>query len=100
MFSCFGFPLAIELMREIGIDISSHRSKSVKEFKEQSFDYVVTVCDNAKESCPFFPANSKLIHWSFEDPAKSDGNEEQQLSVFRRVRDEIKEKLQDFIFIS
>ncbi len=84
-------------MKEIGVDISSHRSKSIDEFKEQSLDYVITVWDNAKESCPFFPANSKLIHWSFDDPAEAVGNEEQQLSVFRRVRNEIKQKLQDFI---
>src|ERR1041385_7696158 len=62
-------PEAIEAMREIGIDISSHRSKSVDEFVDQQFDYIITVCDNAKETCPVFPGNAKRIHWSFDDPA-------------------------------
>lgn len=95
--SSFVRPFAIKAMKEIGIDISSHRSKSVDEFQSQEFDYVITVCDNAKESCPFFFANSKLIHWSFDDPAEAVGNEEQQLNVYRRVKNEINEKLQDFI---
>ncbi len=95
--SSFVRPLAIKAMQEIGIDISNHHSKSVNEFREQAFDYVITVCDNAKETCPFFPANSKLIHWSFDDPAKATGSEEEQLTVFRKVRDEIGEKLQEFI---
>ncbi len=95
--SSFVRPLAVKAMQEIGIDISNHRSKSVNEFREQAFDYVITVCDNAKETCPFFPANSKLIHWSFDDPAKATGSEEEQLTVFRKVRDEIGEKLQEFI---
>jgi arsenate reductase len=88
--------LAIKAMQEIGIDISNHRSKSVDEFKEQTFDYVITVCDNAKETCPFFPANSELIHWSFDDPAEATGSEEEQLALFRRVRDEIRERLREF----
>ena len=89
-------PLAIEAMREIGIDIGDHRSQSVEEFREQTFDYVITVCDNAKETCPFFPASSRLIHWSFDDPAEATGDEAAQLAVFRRVRDEIREKLKEF----
>jgi arsenate reductase (thioredoxin) len=95
--SSFVRPQAIEAMKEIGIDISNHRSKSVDEFQNQKFDYVITVCDNAKENCPFFPASTERIHWSFDDPAEAAGDEEQQLNVFRRVRDEIKEKLQHFI---
>lgn len=90
-------PLAIEAMKEIGIDISSHRSKSVTEFTNQTFDYVITVCDNAKETCPFFPASVERIHWSFDDPATATGSEQEQLAVFRRVRDEIKQKLKIFI---
>jgi arsenate reductase len=94
--SSFVRPLAIKAMQEIGIDISNHRSKSVDEFKEQTFDYVITVCDNAKETCPFFPANSELIHWSFDDPAEATGSEDEQLAVFRRVRDDILAKLKTF----
>lgn len=89
-------PQAIKAMKEIGIDISLHRSKLVDEFLGQSFDYVITVCDNAKESCPVFPGNVKRIHWSFDDPAEATGNEEERLAVFRRVRDEIKSRLEDF----
>jgi arsenate reductase len=94
--SSFVRPPAIEAMREIGVDISNHRSKSVEEFSKQSFDYVITVCDNAKENCPFFPASSKRIHWSFDDPAEAAGTEKEHLEVFRRVRDEIREKLREF----
>jgi arsenate reductase len=82
-------------MREIGIDISSHRSKSVDEFVGQHFDYVITVCDNAKERCPVFPAETKRIHWSFTDPAAVSGREEVRLAAFRKVRDEIRERLLD-----
>lgn len=94
--SSFVRPQAIEAMSEIGIDISSHRSKSVDEFVGQEFDFIITVCDNAKESCPVFPGNAERIHWSFDDPAEASGSEEEKLAVFRRVRDEIREKLQEF----
>lgn len=90
-------PLAIMAMNEIGIDITGHRSKSVEEFIGQDFDYVITVCDNARESCPVFPGKAQFIHWSFEDPAAAKGGEEQRLAVFRRIRDEIREKLREFI---
>jgi arsenate reductase (thioredoxin) len=90
-------PLAIEAMREIGIDISSHRAKSVDEFLAQPFDYVITVCDNARESCPIFPGASKQIHSSFEDPAAAQGGKEARLAVFRRVRDQIRERLANFV---
>src|ERR1041385_9420619 len=90
-------PEAIEVMREIGIDISDHRSKSVDEFSGDKFDYVVTVCDNAKENCPVFPDKTKLVHWSFDDPAAAHGDETARLAVFRRVRDEIAQRLQIFV---
>lgn len=90
-------PQAIEAMRETGIDISGHRSKSVEEFTGQNFDYVITVCDNAKESCPVFPGSVKRIHWTFDDPADAAGSDEEKLTVFRRVRDEIREKLTLFV---
>jgi arsenate reductase len=80
---------AIRVMKEIGIDISSQRSKSINEFRGQISDYVVTVCDNARETCPFFPGK-KVIHKSFQDPASVKGQEEEKLAVFRRVRDEIR----------
>lgn len=90
-------PQAIKVMREIGIDISGHRSKSVDEFLGQEFDYVITVCDNANERCPVFPGKTDRIHWSFDDPAAATGEEEVILDTFRRVRDEIREKLRGFI---
>ncbi len=93
----FVHPLAIEAMKEIGIDISWHRSKSVMEFIGHSFDYVITVCDKAKESCPTFPGNVKRIHWSFEDPAEATGTKEERMKVFRKVRDQIKEHILSFI---
>ena len=90
-------PEAIAAMREIGIDISGHRSKSVDEFAGQEFDYVITVCDNARESCPVVPANTFRIHWSLDDPAAVQGTEEERLAAFRRIRDELREHLQRFI---
>jgi arsenate reductase len=89
-------PEAIAVMRELGIDISGHRSKSVDEFSGQSFDYVLTVCDNAKESCPVFPGKTVMIHRSFVDPAALQGSEEERLALFRRVRDELRRYLRDF----
>ena len=90
-------PQAIAAMREIGIDISGQRSKSVDEFSGQDFEYVITVCDNAKENCPVFPGKTARIHWSFDDPAEAAGSDEEKLAVFRRVRDEIRTKLAEFI---
>jgi len=78
-------------MSEIGIDISKYRSKSINEFLEQKFDYVITVCDHANETCPFFPGGMKCLHRSFEDPASYNGSSADTLSVFRRIRDEIKD---------
>jgi arsenate reductase len=82
-------PEAITVMAEIGIDISQHRSKSVDEFAVSEIDYVLTVCDNAKENCPYFPARTRTIHHSFDDPAEVEGDEKTRMSAFRKVRDEI-----------
>jgi arsenate reductase len=90
-------PEAIAAMREIGIDISGHRSKPVDEFGGQAFDYVITVCDNASESCPIFPAATQRIHWSLDDPAAVQGSEEDRLAAFRRVRDELRSHLRHFV---
>ncbi len=81
---------AIQVMAEAGVDISGHRSKHVDEFSGLDFDYVVTVCDNAKEQCPFFPNARKMIHKSFEDPACAAGSDEQVMASFRKVRDQIR----------
>ncbi len=90
-------PEAIVVMREIGIDISGHRSKHVEEYAGQQFDFVITVCDNAREACPVFPAGATHIHWSFEDPAAATGSEEHRLGEFRRIRDQIAGRLEDFL---
>jgi arsenate reductase len=89
-------PHAIAAMREVGIDISNHRSKSVDEFTGEEFDFVITVCDNANERCPVFRATTRRIHWSFDDPAAAEGEEPEKLAVFRRVRDEIRDRLRTF----
>ncbi len=89
-------PEAVAVMQEIGIDISAHRSKSVDEFTGQDFDYVVTACDNARDACPVFPARTERIHWSFEDPAAVEGSEEERLAAFRRIRDQIHERVKSF----
>lgn len=90
-------PEAITVMCELGIDIASHRSKSVEEFIGQDFDYVITVCDTARQSCPVFPGKTTLMHWSIEDPAAAEGEEAARLAVFRQVRDELRERLRDFL---
>jgi arsenate reductase len=90
-------PEAIRVMREIGIDISGHRSKHLDEFTGQHFDCVLTVCDNANESCPIFSGSSKRVHQSFEDPPPpSVGSDEERLRIFRRVRDELRAYLKRF----
>jgi arsenate reductase len=89
-------PEAIAAMSELGVDISGYRSKSVDEFIGKEFDYVITVCDHANEQCPVFPARTQRIHWSFKDPAAVQGNYAARLDVFRRVRDEIRQRLRDF----
>ncbi len=89
-------PEAIAVMAELGIDISTHRSKSVDEFLTHEFRYVFTVCDNARESCPVLPGKAERIHWSFEDPAAVEGDEEERLAAFRRIRDQIRERVLHF----
>ncbi len=86
-------PYAIKVMAEKGIDISNQRSKLIDEYKGQSFDKVITVCDNAKESCPMFPVNTERLHWSFIDPAEATGTEGEKLKVFKDVRDQIHSKI-------
>ncbi len=83
-------PLAIQVMREIGIDLSSHRSKHLSEFLTQAVETVITVCGNADQVCPMFPGQVNRYHWGFDDPAHATGTEEEKLAVFRRVRDEIR----------
>jgi len=86
-------PEAIAVLAEIDIDISDHRSKSVDEFASQEFDLVLTVCDSASENCPYFPARTKVIHRSFEDPAAVEGSPDERLKAFRTVRDQINKYL-------
>lgn len=81
---------AIKVMGEIGIDISDHRAKSINEFEGMDFDYVVTVCDNAREACPFFPYGKQRFHMGFSDPAAVEGTADEKLQSFREIRDEIK----------
>ena len=90
-------PEAIAVMNEIGIDISGHRSKSVEEFVGQELDYVITVCDNAKESCPIFPAKTLMIHWPFEDPAALNSSDTERKAAFRKVRDQIHGRIMVFL---
>ena len=87
-------PLAVRAMGEIGVDISSQESKTLDRYLREPFDYVITVCDDANEACPFFSGAASRLHWSFEDPSKAEGLEEERLEVFRRVRDGIKDRVQ------
>jgi arsenate reductase (thioredoxin) len=87
-------PLAIRAMDEIGVDISKQESKTLDRYLQEPVDYVITVCDDANEACPFFPGAQNRLHWSFEDPSKAEGSEEERLEVFRRVRDGIKDRVQ------
>jgi arsenate reductase len=90
-------PRAIATMKEDGIDISSHTSNNIEEYRNIPFDYVITVCDNAKERCPFFPSGAQKFHHNFPDPAKATGTEEEIQAEFRAVREQIKHYTQDFI---
>jgi arsenate reductase len=90
-------PMTIQVFAEIGIDISDARSKSVTEFLDQPFDYVVTVCDRARESCPVFPGAEESMHWGLDDPAEATGTEAQRLAVFRRVMTEIGVRMRTFL---
>lgn len=90
-------PLAIEAMREVGIDILAQRSKSVAEFAGQKFATVITVCDNAAEECPVFPGAPQRVHWSLPDPAAVSGTREEKLGAFRKVCDELERRIQTFV---
>jgi arsenate reductase (thioredoxin) len=87
-------PLAVRAMEEIGVDISGQESKTLDRYRDQPFDYVITVCDDANEACPFFPGAQSRLHWSFDDPSMAEGSDEERLEVFRRVRDGIKDRVQ------
>jgi arsenate reductase len=84
-------------MQELGIDLSSHNSKPLDQFQNQAFDLVVTVCDNARESCPVFPGATETLHWPFDDPADAPGTDDEKLVVFRRVRDEIQSTINNYL---
>lgn len=88
-------PLAIAAMRELGVDISKHRSKHVDECFGKAMETVITVCDNAKEACPVFPGVKHQLHWSFEDPAAATGTEAEKLAVFREIRDQIRARIEN-----
>ena len=90
-------PLAVTAMADMGIDISSQKSKGLGAVIGESWDFVITVCDNASESCPIFPGDTQRVHWSFEDPAAAQGSDDSRLDVFRRVRDEILDRLRPFV---
>lgn len=90
-------PSAVMVMCEAGVDISHHVSERVDPYIEQRFDYVITVCDRAQDTCPVFPGASAKLHWNFDDPAKATGTSEQQLIVFRKTRDEIAERIRQFL---
>ncbi len=91
-------PLASKAMREIGIDLSAHRAKSLEEFRSQPpMDLVITVCEEAAEACPYFPNARRQIHWSFHDPSQAQGSEEERLTVFRHIRDQIAAKIDQFL---
>jgi arsenate reductase len=90
-------PLAIDVMSELGIDLSPHRSKTLDQFLAQPWDYVITVCDSANERCPLFPGRTTRLHWSFEDPSAAVGTEGERLAVFRRVRDAIAAQLRGWL---
>jgi arsenate reductase (thioredoxin) len=90
-------PLAIRLMAERGIDLGGHTSKVYADVASEGWDYLITVCDDANERCPWVPGSVKRLHWSFPDPSRASGTEEERLAVFRRVRDQIQERLADWL---
>ena len=90
-------PIAIQAMDELGIDLRGHASKTLDRFLTEPWDYVITVCDSANERCPLFPGPARRIHWSFEDPSAAQGTDVERLAVFRRVRDEIRTRLADWL---
>jgi arsenate reductase len=90
-------PLAVRAMADRGLDISGHRSKHLSEFQAQPFDYVITVCDRAAESCPIFPGPAERLHWDFPDPAAAQGSEAERLATFVQVRDAIEAQLKQWL---
>jgi arsenate reductase len=90
-------PLAVEVMAEVGVDISGQRAKPVDDFVQQQFDYVITVCDDANEACPVFPNAPHRLHWSFPDPSMTGGTHEERLAVFRQVRDGVRARVEQFV---
>jgi arsenate reductase len=88
-------PLAVRAMREIGVDISHQESKTLDRYLQEPFGHVITVCDDANEACPFFPGAQSRLHWSFEDPSRAEGSEEERLEVFRSVRDQIRQRIEE-----
>jgi arsenate reductase len=90
-------PLAVAAMKEVGVDISRHRSKSIDEFADEKFDFVITLCDHAAESCPIFFGGTQRLHMGFPDPATASGSEEEKLAAFRKVRDQIRTQLVEFL---
>ncbi|MEN9415301.1 MAG: hypothetical protein RLZ62_1605 [Bacteroidota bacterium] len=90
-------PRAIAIMKEDGIDIAGHTSNNVDEYRDIAFDFVITVCDNARERCPYFPTDAQKFHYNFPDPAKAAGSEEEIMAAFRAVREQIKEYSREFI---
>ena len=89
-------PLAVRAMDEVGVDLRAHTSKTLDGLPKLEWDYVITVCDAANEACPLFPAKARRLHWSFPDPSRASGTDEQRLVVFRRVRDEIAARLDEW----
>ena len=90
-------PLAIRAMHEVGIDLDGHSSKTFDRLLDQAWDCVITVCDNANESCPFFPGAASRLHWSFEDPSAAKGTDDEKLAEFRRIRDQIRARIGSFV---
>jgi arsenate reductase len=90
-------PLAVRAMAEVGLDLTGHTSKTLERFLPDRWDWVITVCDAANEACPVFPGGAQRLHWSFDDPSRATGSEEARLAVFRRIRDEIREKLSSWL---
>ena len=88
-------PEAVSVMDELGIDISDQESKTLERYLDETFDYVITVCDDANEACPVFPGAGKRLHWSFEDPSRAEGSEAERLAAFRSVRDRIRRRIEE-----
>ena len=93
-------PLAIRAMRDLGIDIAGQESKTLDRYLGEPFDAVITVCDAANEACPVFPGAARRLHWSFDDPSRATGTEEEQLAVYRRVRDAIRARIEAELLLS